>query len=90
MTDLMRSSGGAYPSRARSLAAMMSGEPVRWTRTPPLSASRNASSAASGALARLRHAHGDKALGAVISPHLTNEENFRFGQLLKASLATAS
>jgi NADH-quinone oxidoreductase subunit G len=44
----------------------------------------DALSAASGALARLRHAHGDKALGAVISPHLTNEENFRFGQLLKA------
>jgi NADH-quinone oxidoreductase subunit G len=30
----------------------------------------------------LRDRHGDQALGALISPHLTVEENFRFGQLL--------
>ena len=24
-----------------------------------------------------------KAIGALVSPHLTNEENFRFGQLLR-------
>ncbi|MGH8014058.1 MAG: 2Fe-2S iron-sulfur cluster-binding protein [Candidatus Binataceae bacterium] len=28
--------------------------------------------------------HGGAALGALISPHLTNEENFRFGQMLSA------
>jgi NADH-quinone oxidoreductase subunit G len=30
-----------------------------------------------------RKRHGGKALGAVLSPHLTNEENFRFGELLR-------
>ncbi|MGH7987799.1 MAG: 2Fe-2S iron-sulfur cluster-binding protein [Candidatus Binataceae bacterium] len=28
--------------------------------------------------------HGGAALGALVSPHLTNEENFRFGQMLSA------
>ena len=40
--------------------------------------------AAAGALAHFRNINGGKALGALISPHLTNEENFRFGQLLRA------
>jgi NADH-quinone oxidoreductase subunit G len=30
-----------------------------------------------------RKRHGGKALGAVVSPHLTNEENFRFGELMR-------
>ncbi|MGD0075706.1 MAG: molybdopterin-dependent oxidoreductase [Candidatus Binataceae bacterium] len=40
--------------------------------------------AAAGALAHFTNVNGGKALGALISPHLTNEENFRFGQLLRA------
>jgi NADH-quinone oxidoreductase subunit G len=31
-----------------------------------------------------RKRHGGKALGAVVSPHLTNEENYRFGELVRA------
>jgi len=36
------------------------------------------------ALSRLTTRHGGQALGAIISPHLTNEENFCFGRLLDA------
>jgi NADH-quinone oxidoreductase subunit G len=39
---------------------------------------------ASSAIATLKARHGDGALGAVVSPHLTNEENFRFGELMSA------
>lgn len=38
---------------------------------------------AGAALTRLKEKHGGAALGAVVSPHLTNEENFRFGELLR-------
>ncbi|MBF6568133.1 MAG: (2Fe-2S)-binding protein [Candidatus Binataceae bacterium] len=38
---------------------------------------------ATQALTDFTQQHG-AALGAVVSPHLTNEENFRFGELLKA------
>jgi len=31
-----------------------------------------------------RKRHGGKALGAVVSAHLTNEENYRFGELMRA------
>ncbi|HKV53982.1 MAG TPA: molybdopterin-dependent oxidoreductase [Candidatus Binataceae bacterium] len=31
-----------------------------------------------------RKRHGGKALGALVSPHLTNEENYRFGELMRA------
>jgi NADH-quinone oxidoreductase subunit G len=39
---------------------------------------------ATEALAAFKSNHGAGALGAVVSPHLTNEENFRFGELLRA------
>ncbi len=39
---------------------------------------------AARALAGFRDRPGGKALGALFSPHLTNEESFRFGQLLRA------
>jgi NADH-quinone oxidoreductase subunit G len=39
---------------------------------------------AAAALGALRQRHGGGALGALVSPHLTNEENFRFGELLRA------
>ncbi|MGH7933486.1 MAG: molybdopterin-dependent oxidoreductase, partial [Candidatus Binataceae bacterium] len=35
-------------------------------------------------LGDFRKRHGGKAFGALVSPHLTNEENFRFGQMLTA------
>lgn len=38
--------------------------------------------AAASALAGFKESRGGSALGAIISPHLTNEENFRFGELL--------
>jgi NADH-quinone oxidoreductase subunit G len=38
---------------------------------------------AADALAALKARHGADALGAVASPHLTNEENFRFGELVR-------
>jgi NADH-quinone oxidoreductase subunit G len=38
----------------------------------------------SAALAAFRTLNGGSALGAIVSPHLTNEENFRFGQLVRA------
>jgi NADH-quinone oxidoreductase subunit G len=31
-----------------------------------------------------RNRNGDKALGTIVSPHLTNEENYRFGELIAA------
>ena len=40
---------------------------------------------AAAAIAALKARHGDGALGAVVSPHLTLEENFRFGELLRAA-----
>ncbi len=39
---------------------------------------------AAAQLNAFRARHGGKALGAVISPHLTNEENYRFGELIHA------
>jgi NADH-quinone oxidoreductase subunit G len=39
---------------------------------------------AARALAGFRDRAGGKALGAIFSAHLTNEENFRFGQLMRA------
>ncbi|MGH7913346.1 MAG: 2Fe-2S iron-sulfur cluster-binding protein [Candidatus Binataceae bacterium] len=39
---------------------------------------------AAAAIAALKARHGDGAIGAVVSPHLTNEENFRFGELMRA------
>jgi NADH-quinone oxidoreductase subunit G len=40
---------------------------------------------ASAAMAALRERHGGAAMGAVVSPHLTVEENFRFGELMRAA-----
>jgi NADH-quinone oxidoreductase subunit G len=40
---------------------------------------------ASAAIAALKARHGDGAMGAVVSPHLTVEENFRFGEFLRAA-----
>ncbi len=37
---------------------------------------------AANALSSFQQKHGGAALGAIVSPHLTNEENFRFGELL--------
>jgi NADH-quinone oxidoreductase subunit G len=39
---------------------------------------------AASALGGFTKNHGGKALGALVSPHLTNEENYRFGELLRA------
>jgi NADH-quinone oxidoreductase subunit G len=39
---------------------------------------------AASELIGFKQRNGGAALGAVISPHLTNEENFRFGELLQA------
>ncbi len=39
---------------------------------------------AAGGLIRVRDTWGGSAIGALISPHLTTEENFRFGELLRA------
>ncbi len=39
---------------------------------------------ASAAIVALKARHGDRAMGAVVSPHLTVEENFRFGELMRA------
>jgi predicted molibdopterin-dependent oxidoreductase YjgC len=50
-------------------------EPAEWER-----ALDNASAALSGFCSR----NGASALGAVVSPHLTNEEHFQFGALLKS------
>jgi NADH-quinone oxidoreductase subunit G len=41
-------------------------------------------SRAASQLEAFRKRHGGKALGALISPHLTNEENYRFGELMQA------
>jgi NADH-quinone oxidoreductase subunit G len=37
-----------------------------------------------GELDAFRKRHGGKALGALVSPHLTNEEHYRFGELMRA------
>ena len=39
---------------------------------------------AASAIAEFKNRHGGSAFGAIVSPHLTNEENFRVGQLLAA------
>ena len=39
---------------------------------------------AANELDAFRKRHGGKALGALVSPHLTNEENYRFGELMRA------
>jgi len=49
---------------------------------------QEALASASAAIAALKTRHGDGAIGAVISPHLTNEENFCFGQLMNAAGVT--
>ena len=43
----------------------------------------DAIAATANALQHFANTRGAQALGAVISPHLTNEENFRFGQVLR-------
>jgi NADH-quinone oxidoreductase subunit G len=40
---------------------------------------------AAAAIAALKTRHGAGAMGAVVSPDLTNEENFRFGELMRAA-----
>ncbi len=40
---------------------------------------------AAAAIAALTARHGAGALGAMVSPQLTNEENFRFGELMRAA-----
>ena len=40
---------------------------------------------AAAAIAAIKARHGDRAMGAVVSPHLTVEENFRFGELMRAA-----
>ena len=40
---------------------------------------------AAAAIAALKARHGDGAMGAIVSPHLTNEENFCFGELMRAA-----
>ncbi|HVA84099.1 MAG TPA: molybdopterin-dependent oxidoreductase [Candidatus Binataceae bacterium] len=40
---------------------------------------------AAAAIAALKARHGDLAMGAIVSPHLTNEENFCFGELMRAA-----
>ena len=46
---------------------------------------RDALTRASAAIAALKARHGDGAMGAVVSPHLTVEENFCFGELMRAA-----
>jgi len=41
-------------------------------------------SRAATAISSFKQANGGKAFGAVVSPHLTNEENYRFGELIAA------
>lgn len=64
-------------------------ERLRWpmvagTDGPVQATWEDALARAASALATLKARHGEGALGAVVSPHLTNEENFRFGELLRA------
>ncbi len=40
---------------------------------------------AAAAISELKVRHGESAMGALISPHLTNEENFCFGELMRAA-----
>jgi NADH-quinone oxidoreductase subunit G len=67
----------AAPDRARTPMVARNGRLVaaEWP---------EAVAAAAAAIADFKQTHGGVALGAVVSPHLTNEENFRFGQLLNA------
>ena len=46
---------------------------------------RDALTRASAAITELKARHGDGAMGAVVSPHLTVEENFCFGELMHAA-----
>jgi NADH-quinone oxidoreductase subunit G len=46
---------------------------------------RDALTRASAAITELKARHGDGAMGAVVSPHLTVEENFCFGELMRAA-----
>jgi len=41
-------------------------------------------SRAAAELDAFRKQHGGKTFGALVSPHLTNEENYRFGELIRA------
>ena len=66
------------PERLRSPMVVVNGAlaPVTW---------QDALARAASAIAELKARHGEGALGAVVSPHLTLEENFRFGELLRAA-----
>jgi NADH-quinone oxidoreductase subunit G len=46
---------------------------------------RDALARASTAITALKARHGDGAMGALVSPHLTVEENFCFGELMRAA-----
>jgi len=65
------------PDRLRQPLLRRNGhlEPVDW---------EEAIAAATTQLRRMARAPGGPAIGAVASPHLTNEENFRFAQLWRA------
>ncbi len=63
----------ADPERLR--APLVDGAPATWN---------EALDRAAGALGDFRKRQGGSALGAIVSPHLTNEENFRFGELIHA------
>jgi NADH-quinone oxidoreductase subunit G len=65
----------ASPARLRQPLALRDGTlaPVSWS---------EAIERAAAELIRLRDAYGGDAIGALVSPHLTVEENFRFGELL--------
>lgn len=66
------------PERLRTPMVAESGAlvPASW---------QEALACATAAIAALKTRHGDGAIGAVVSPHLTNEESFRFGELLRAA-----
>jgi NADH-quinone oxidoreductase subunit G len=66
----------ADPERLR--APIVDGAPATWN---------EALDRATAALGDFKQRHGGGALGAVVSPHLTNEENFRFGELMRALAA---
>jgi NADH-quinone oxidoreductase subunit G len=66
------------PERLRSpmVAAIGALAPATW---------QDALARAASAIAALRARHGNGAIGAVVSPHLTLEENFRFADLMSAA-----
>ncbi len=66
------------PARLRSPLVARNGTlaPAPW---------EEAMARAAEAIAALTTRHGGAALGALVSPHLTNEENFCFGELMRAA-----